>query len=263
MTDSSPPILRLMVDSGNTRVKWGLHDGNGWIERGSAAQADGALLGRQWREMEAPDHILICHVAGVAAKNGLVEALSHWEIEPQWISAATYQCGVRNYYADPAQLGSDRWAALVAAWDLQRQGCLVVDAGTALTVDALSDTGEFLGGIIIPGMDMMRAALAAHLVPLTAAELSGGAFRDYPDSTADAVASGGVHALAGAVERMAGLLAATLGHVPDCLLCGGAAQQLQPRLELNATVVENLVLEGLLLIAREGGQDSRATARIR
>lgn len=246
MTTPSP--LLLIVDSGNTHVKWGLHDGSSWLKQGVAAQTEKALLEREWQDLREPARIVVSHVAGTGAKADLSELFSRWRIEPQWITAVAYQCGVRNYYADPAQLGSDRWAALVAAWELQRQGCLVVDAGTAMTVDALSDTGEFLGGVIIPGIDMMQSVLVEHTASLQPGE---GRFCDYPDSTADAIFSGAVHALAGAVERMAALLTATLGHVPDCILCGGAAWQLQSRLNLNVSVMENLVLEGLILIARD------------
>ncbi|WP_052493953.1 type III pantothenate kinase [Nitrosospira sp. NpAV] len=255
MTDSSP--LLLMVDSGNTHVKWGLHDGSSWLEQGIAAHTRKALLDQEWQELREPAHILVSNVAGTDAKADLSELFARWKIEPQWVTAVAYQCGVRNYYADPAQLGSDRWAALVAAWELQRQGCLVVDAGTAMTVDALSDTGEFLGGIITPGVDMMQTTLIEHTASLKSGE---GQFCDYPDSTADAIFCGAMHALAGAVERMAALLTTTLGHVPDCILCGGAAQRLQPRLNLNVRIVDNLVLEGLVLIARENMENTVVSA---
>ncbi|SCX97736.1 type III pantothenate kinase [Nitrosospira sp. Nsp13] len=252
----SPPLL-LIVDSGNTHVRWGLHDGSKWLKQGMAAQTGKASLEREWQDLREPARILVSHVAGTDAKADLSELFSRWRIEPQWVTAVAYQCGVRNYYADPAQLGSDRWAALVAAWELQRQGCLVVDAGTAMTVDALSDTGEFLGGIITPGIDMMQRVLVEHTASLKPEE---GKFCDYPDSTADAIFSGAVHALAGAVERMAALLATTLGHVPDCILCGGAAQQLQSQLNLNVRVMDDLVLEGLILIARESMEDAATGA---
>ncbi|MDN5753339.1 MAG: type III pantothenate kinase [Nitrosospira sp.] len=243
----------LVVDSGNTHVKWGLYDGR-WLKQGVAAQeaqGEKTLLGREWRALREPGRIVVSHVADMRAKADLSELLSRWKAQPQWITAVAYQCGVRNYYTDPAQLGSDRWAALIAAWELQRQGCLVVDAGTAMTVDALSDTGEFLGGIITPGMDLMQKILIENTASL---KPGNGKFRDYPDSTADAIYSGAVHALAGAVERMAALLATTLGRTPDCILSGGAAQQLQPRLNVNAKVVDSLVLEGLVLIARESSE---------
>lgn len=240
--------LLLTVDSGNTNIKWGLHDGHEWLKQGVAGQGDKALLEQEWQDLREPARVIVSNVASAQAKSDLSELLSRWEIEPQWANAAAYQGGVRNYYQDPAQLGSDRWAALLAAWQLQRQGCLVVDAGTAVTVDALSDTGEFLGGIILPGIDLMQKALAgstALLKPVT------GKFSDYPDSTADAIYSGALHAIAGAVERMTALLTLTLGRVPDCILSGGAAHRLQPQLHVNAAVVDNLVLEGLVVIAQE------------
>jgi type III pantothenate kinase len=240
--------LLLAVDSGNTNVKWGLHDGSSWSKRGVAAQGNKVLLEREWQDLREPARIIISNVAGVQAESDLSELLSRWKAEPQWVNAAAYQCGVRNYYQHPAQLGSDRWAALLAAWQLQRQGCLVVDAGTAMTIDALSDTGEFLGGIIVPGIDLMQKALMGNTaVP----KPETGKFRDYPDSTADAIYSGALHAIAGAVERMSALLTITLGRVPDCILSGGGAQQLHARLHVNATVVDNLVLEGLVVIAQE------------
>jgi type III pantothenate kinase len=187
-------------------------------------------------------------VAGVQAESDLSELLSRWKAEPQWVNAAAYQCGVRNYYQHPAQLGSDRWAALLAAWQLQRQGCLVVDAGTAITADALSETGEFLGGIIIPGIDLMQKALVGNTAFL---KPEAGKFRDYPDSTADAIYSGALHAIGGAIERMAALLTVTLGRAPECILSGGGAQQLRAQLHVEPTVVDNLVLEGLVVIAQE------------
>lgn len=241
------PLL-LAVDSGNTRVKWGLHDGRNWLMQGVAAQGDRVQLEREWRDLREPSRVVISNVANAGVKGSLSELLAQWKAEPQWITAVPYQCGVRNYYSNPAQLGSDRWAALVAAWVLERQGCLVVDAGTAMTVDALSDTGEFLGGLITPGLDLMQKILVEDLGSL---ESGGGKFCDYPDSTADALYSGAVHAMAGAIERMAALLAGTLGHMPECILSGGAAQQLQPQLNVNVKVMDNLVLQGLLAIARE------------
>jgi type III pantothenate kinase len=81
-----------------------------------------------------------------------------------------------------------------------------------------------------------------------------GKFCDYPDNTADALYSGAMHAMAGAAERMAALLASTLGRVPECILSGGAAQQLQLQLKVNTKVMDNLVLEGLVVIARESSE---------
>lgn len=240
--------LLLAVDSGNTRVKWGLHDGRNWLKQGVVAQGDTVQLEREWRNLREPSRVVISNVANTEIRTHLSDLLAQWKAEPQWVTAVPYQCGVRNYYSNPAQLGSDRWAALVAAWVLERQGCLVVDAGTAMTVDALSDTGEFLGGIITPGIDLMQKILLEDIGSLKS---GGGNFCDYPDSTADALYSGAIHAMAGAIERMSTLLAGTLGRAPECILSGGAAQQLQPQLNVNMKVMDDLVLQGLLAIARE------------
>ena len=250
MQTSLKPLL-LAVDSGNARIKWGLHDGNNWLKQGVVAQGTKALLEREWEVLEEPSRIMVSNVAEAQARSDLSELFAQWKTPPEWIQAVAYQCGVRNYYADPAQLGSDRWAALIGAWESERQGCLIADVGTAMTIDALTDTGEFLGGIITPGIDLMQKILMTDIVSLKSGK---GKFCDYPDSTADAIRSGAVHATAGAIERMAVMLASTLGRVPDVILTGGSAQQLLPQLNVKAKVVDNLVLRGLLTIAQENPQ---------
>jgi type III pantothenate kinase len=241
----------MAIDSGNTHVKWGLHDGSNWLKQGNLAQDKNMLLQQEWQDLPKPRSVIISNVSNTITKKKLSELLSCWEVKPKWITALAYQCGVRNYYADPSLLGSDRWAALIAAWKRQQQGCLVVDAGTAMTVDALSDTGEFLGGIIVPGFELMKKALATNTTALQNQE---GEFSDFPANTADAIHSGTVHALAGAVKRMSELFSITLGHIPECIISGGASQQLMSELNMDANVVDNLVLEGLVLIAKENSE---------
>ena len=239
------------IDSGNTHVKWGLHDGSNWLEQGTLAQDKSILLQQAWKNLPTPHDIIISNVSSIETKKKLSEFLSCWKAKPRWITPLTYQCGVRNYYADPSLLGSDRWAALIAAWNWQQKGCLVVDAGTAMTVDALSDTGEFLGGIIVPGFELMKKALTTNLTTLQNQE---GEFSDFPNNTANAIHSGTVHALVGTVNRMSELVSIALGHMPKCIISGGASQQLMSELNMDASVVDNLVLEGLVLIAEENSE---------
>ena len=241
----------LTIDSGNTHVKWGLHDGSNWLEQGTLAQDKSILLQQAWKNLPTPHDIIISNVSSIETKKKLSEFLSCWKAKPRWITPLTYQCGVRNYYADPSLLGSDRWAALIAAWNWQQKGCLVVDAGTAMTVDALSDTGEFLGGIIVPGFELMKKALTTNITALQNQE---GEFSDFPNNTANAIHSGTVHALVGTVNRMSELFSIALGHMPKCIISGGASQQLMSELNMDASVVDNLVLEGLVLIAEENSE---------
>ena len=136
-----------------------------------------------------------------------------------------------------------------------RHGAIVVNAGTTMTVDALSRDGVFLGGVIVPGLALMRTSLDRGTAQL---RLQDGCFVQFPDNTADAIMSGAVNALLGAIERMWNFLSNTGSALPVILLSGGAAPALMVQLQagpLSSRVVsiDNLVLDGLLEIARDSG----------
>ena len=236
----------LAIDAGNTRIKWGLADARGWVRQSSVETRDATGLAGVIAALERPDRIVISNVAGATVRRIITAALARFQVEPRWVVARARQCGVRSGYADPAQLGSDRWAALIGAWHLFHCSCAVVNLGTTLTVDALSEEGVFLGGIIVPGPDLMRAALAQHTAQL---QIEDGAFRYFPDATADAITSGVVNALAGSVERMVRFMKETGQCTPLIVLSGGGARLIASQLNAALEFVDNLVLEGLRRIA--------------
>jgi len=242
----------LAIDAGNTRIKWGVHDGARWRKQAWLDTRRPQGLKRALAGLPAPQAIVVSNVAGAALREKLRRALPA-RPAPQWVKSVRAQCGVRNGYTHPAQLGCDRWAALIGARRLHAGALVVVNAGTALTVDALTDEGVFVGGLIVPGVDLMREALAHNTAALA---LRPGKFSFFPASTGDAIVSGALNALAGAVERMARFLEQAGQPQPACVLSGGGAALLAPQLNLEVKVVDNLVLEGLLAIARAG----RATA---
>lgn len=238
----------LAIDAGNTRIKWGWFDGRGWVEQSWIASAQVGQLGAVLAANSAPDKIVISNVAGGAVRKGLDAALKPFRVGPHWIKSEARQCGVTSGYSEPAQLGSDRWAALIGAWHLFHGPCVVISAGTTLTVDALSGEGVFLGGFIVPGLELMRAALARNTAQL---KLQDGRFTYFPDCTADAITSGAINALAGSIERMRRFMEET-GQIPPLMVVsGGAAALLEPQLNARVEVVDNLVLEGLVRIALE------------
>jgi type III pantothenate kinase len=241
----------LAIDAGNSRIKWGYADDSGWLRRAWLATADAANLGEALKELPVPARIVIANVAGARAREAITQSLAHYDIAPLWVVGRDQQCGVRSGYADPAQLGRDRWAALIAAWKgYGRAGraCVVVNAGTTMTVDALSGDGVFLGGFIVPGLALMRASLDGGTAQL---KLQPGAFYYFPDNTADAIMSGAVNSLAGAIDRMRGYMEDTGQGMPLIVLSGGDAALLQPRLSDKVELADNLVLEGLLEIAKQ------------
>lgn len=237
----------LAIDIGNTRIKWGFAQPGGWLRQGWVATSAPGELGPAFAALPATEKIIVSNVAGAAMREQLAGLLPA-QCETHWLVSAAAQCGVRSCYADPAALGPDRWAALIGAWHLTGGACVVVNVGTTMTVDALDGEGLFLGGCIIPGAALMRDALARDTANLA---LRAGSFSYFPDNTGDAIASGAVNALAGAVERMTLYLRESAGVEPRVVISGGDAALVGDRLSVKAAVVDNLVLEGLLHIARQ------------
>jgi type III pantothenate kinase len=144
-------------------------------------------------------------------------------------------------------LGSDRFAALFACHCLGLAPCVVATAGTALTIDALSSRGGFLGGLIVPGAELMRRALVSGTAGLAN---HAGVCQDFPRATADAIETGARDALAGAVLSLMARLEQREGHVVDLIISGGDAAWLAPALPDTARIVDDIVLEGLLWLAK-------------
>jgi len=154
---------------------------------------------------------------------------------------------LRNTYLNPGQLGVDRWMGLIAARQRTREAALVVSVGTAMTVDALAADGVFRGGVIVPGVTLMRQALFQGTAQVAAAA---GEWKAFPRNTADAVQSGIVAALCGAIQQQHARFAESAGMMPICLLTGGDAGMVLPHLSVPAEHVASLVLEGIDCIAR-------------
>lgn len=229
--------MTLYLDAGNTRLKYGVHDGHAWHAQGALEHAEIERLPTLLAS-PPPTRIVACNVAGAAMRARIEALAARLEAPLTWLRASAACGDVRNGYATPAQLGADRWAALIAARALGGGATVVVLAGTATTIDLLAADGEFQGGLILPGLTLMRQSLARHTADLPEAR---GAFRERPTNTDDAIVSGALHATLGAIERMR----AQLGPATQCLVSGGAAAALLPHLAPPARQVEHLVLEGL------------------
>lgn len=237
-------MIMLLIDAGNSRIKWVLVEGDVWQRQDKLENAQVGTLRKTFTGLPPPDKVLVSNVAGEHMMQQLRTACAAWLCPVEFITAKVEQCGVHNTYQHAAQLGSDRWAALIAARQ-QHLACLVVDCGTATTVDALSINGEFLGGLILPGIDMMRRSLADGSARL---EENGGGWQQFPRNTADAIFSGAVQATVGAIRLQFEALAARSD--ARCLLSGGAADYVHLHLKLPLVRDDNLVLRGLQIIGQ-------------
>jgi type III pantothenate kinase len=242
-----------VVDVGNSRVKWGLHPGDRpvagrFLRVGECATADLPTALADWCAREQPQAIEWCSVAGTERVSTFVDEARRRGIVVRRRTAAAAGGGVTSTYREPAALGADRFAALVGARARERGAVLVVDAGTAMTVDALAADGTFLGGMIVPGYRLMLESLARGTAELP---LAGGGYAELARDTDAAIVSGALHALAGAVERgLRALREAGGADAPALLLTGGDADRLAPCLVAAAPRrAPQLVLEGLVVLA--------------
>ncbi len=238
----------LLVDVGNTRLKWGAYELGQWREKDAIPTKDVSALASRWQGLN-PAWVGISNVAG----QGIVKAIEQAcpvGTKIYWLRPEAGAHGIRNRYAAPASLGADRYAALIAAHKMGLGHAVVASLGTALTVDALTAAGEFLGGIIAPGYRTMLRSIeqstqGVHIGP--------GQWSAFPTNTNDALETGMLSALAGAVEAQRNRLEALVAAEATVLLTGGDAALIKPLLRAPLCSVEDLVLEGLLWIARESG----------
>lgn len=233
----------ICVDSGNTRIKWGVHDGAQWLAQGAVVHAEvGQLAALAMRWPDAA-RLVLANVAGAAAGERIRAALGPLAGRLDEVRSSAAAGGVVNGYRFPEKLGVDRWCALIGARSLSQSATLVVMAGTATTIDTLAADGRFLGGLILPGVELMRESLAQGTAGLP---IAAGEYHAYPQCTEDAIHAGVIEAQVGAIERAWARLAGD----KCCLLAGGNAGLLAPALAIPHRRVDNLPLEGLKEIAK-------------
>ena len=155
--------MNLLLDVGNTAVKWACFTNGrpGTSGRFVHRAGDvGALADAAWSGLQPADKVLIANVAGREMQTALAAwFLDNWQVPPVFLRATARACGVSNAYSDPATLGIDRWAAVVAAHHGYPGAVCVVDCGTAVTLDLVTAGGEHRGGLILPGIEMLHQLL--------------------------------------------------------------------------------------------------------
>lgn len=248
--------MLLTIDAGNTRTKWAIFNTHGEISQ------QNACLNEQLATVDLSpaslgyDRIVISNVAGDQHAALLTQKLAPYNLPMLWVTATSDACGVINRYTIPSTLGSDRWAALIAAWHLNKAPCIVVNAGTAVTIDALNE-GDFMGGLIVPGLNLMRKSLGLAAAQLSKVDASSShrtfeTNQIFATSTADAIYNGTLQAITGAITQMSSALTQHCAQSPSILLSGGDAKMIKDYLKNTVTspvtIIDHLVLQGLYLI---------------
>jgi len=243
----------LLIDIGNSRAKWAtFKEGKLGVQ---CAAAHGSWGEADWRleiEQSGAARVLAASVAA-PARNDLLTAACRATIghPPEFANSTAAAAGVRNGYSNPAQLGVDRWLAIIGAFHLYQAACCVVDAGTALTIDGVDASGQHLGGFIVPGPRLMVESLLTGTSDLAGrwAWESKPDPASFPTNTRDAIEQGCLEALASLVASASRRLETRAGQTPRLVVTGGGAQVLAPWLSQPTEFIPDLVLQGLARLA--------------
>ncbi|MEL6950117.1 MAG: type III pantothenate kinase [Pseudomonadota bacterium] len=240
-------MTALLVDLGNSRAKWGLWRNGAVAETGTLEHVDSGEAAH-WQFADGVEQVLACSVAGVDTNHATAAAIERATgVETVFAETSEEACGVRCGYADPSRLGIDRWMAVLAVAAETDGPALAVDAGTALTVDAVVDAREHVGGFIVPGHDLMSHALTSRTAGIRV-DVEQAPERQFGQSTSAAVINGALLALCGTVQQSLTLLADRAGVGTDAIVCrfaGGDGRALAEALDRGHEYRPNLVLDGL------------------
>jgi len=242
----------LLLDVGNSRLKWGVLDDGGIHRTGHISQDKIREQGLSVLTTKLPrrvDAVRASNVAGSSFATRLSGVVGmHCNADVHFARSEKRGWGVSNSYRQPRRLGVDRWVAMIGAWAETQSACLIVDAGTAMTLDAIDDGGVHLGGQIVAGVETMLDSLSSATsdIPLVKASSKqvAGDLKMFGKNTAAAVREGAQNAVAGAIERAIRSLRLN-GYDPTIILTGGGATRILGALEETPLHRPNLVLHGL------------------
>lgn len=252
---SSP--CALLFDIGNTRLKWGLLENDRIARTGSVSHEKlresgfSALTARLPKDV---DRVLASNVAGTTFATRLSGVIGiHCNRDIQFAHAERERYGVTNGYRQPRRIGVDRWVAMIGARAEFSSALCVVDAGTAVTIDAVDRNGAHLGGMIVPGLSLMADALHSRTsdVPLARKRnvATPAGMEIFADRTETAVQNGSLAAVCGAVGHAVSTMRAA-GYRPKVILTGGDAARILTLLDASVQHRPNLVLQGLAFMVQ-------------
>lgn len=243
----------LLLDVGNSRIKWALlkegqlHEGEAFAYKNEQIVA---LFDNYWGKMTGITSVIVSNVGGAEIAEEIESwCLNHWGINSTFIKPVKQGFGITNSYQTPLKLGVDRWVCLIGAHAINKEPTCVVDCGTAVTIDVLGKKGEHLGGMITPGVHLMKSTLLNNTSDIGEAGNNSTGF--LGKCTADAVQNGAIHSIAGLIERVVQELKKENGKLFQLILTGGDAELIKSHLNCDARLIRDLALKGLSVITRD------------
>ena len=244
--------VKLLIDIGNTNLKWCWFDGHVLTDLQSIPHQQGALPDlseRCWADSKRPESVFVANVAAPVLNRQIDRWMYDiWSLAPNFLVSEAESFGVKNAYSRPEQLGVDRWLTLIAVHHSYSSPACIVDSGTAITIDVITEDGQHLGGVILPGFELMRGALLTNThIPRVQSVQS--TLDILGKDTESAVASACLNAAAALVERVLSSATEKMGKRPDVFMTGSDASLLQSALTIPTQLKQDLVMLGLSVVA--------------
>ena len=244
------PVSVLELDLGNTRGKWRLLEGRNVRARGSmpTAAVRSGELPPEWLEL-CPQRVRAANVAGTGISAALQDAVgAQFGLAVEFARVEHRRAGVTCAYSDIAKLGVDRWLAVLAAYQRSRRAALIVDCGSAVTLDLVDNGGQHLGGYILPGLELMRRALFKDTDAVKVPQALQAGMSLAPGRDTDSAVNRGLPLMVlGAVDRAYQILVAAGSAEPLLWLTGGDGPFFSSVCAVPHQLVPELVLDGLAL----------------
>ena len=249
--------MNLLIDSGNTSIKWALMRDGSPMEVSSCLSKDASRLHEIWERCDVPHRVIVANVAGGRVADEIGKAVNVlWQLDAEFILSSQYCCGLTNSYDDPEKLGVDRWMAMVAAYQMKDGPVIVIDCGTAVTIDLVNEKGVCLGGVIMPGLNLAFQCLNYGTDAIDTITSDNSMMSSLSLSTQDAVAAGVLLGLAGGIEKVIMEQALSVDATVAVLITGGDAVKVMPYLTTPVEYHEDIVLLGLKFLADQTNRHS-------
>ena len=242
--------MKLLIDIGNSRLKWGYFTHNALRSDYLDHQEDQYLiiLENSWKQLaDDPEWLILSCVGRKEIEKSVTNLAERVWPEVKILSVKTTQKshGVVNGYRRPERLGVDRWLALIAAHNLYQQAVCIVDLGTAITMDWMNESGRHLGGVICPGLAIMKQSVNKNTANLPMVDYE---FSDaIADNTEAAIYSGTLCAAIGLINYLYKKNSTN----SKLILTGGDAQLIAPFIEFEHVVEPHLIFYGLALMIED------------
>lgn len=248
IAQQTPSHHYLLLDGGNSRLKWAWVKNGQIVHKSHAPYRDLSHLQTDWQTYRTHNtRIVGAAVCSLAKREMVAQTLQH---PVQWLGSMQRALGIINHYRYPSEHGADRWFNVLGSRNFTTNACIIISCGTAVTIDALTQDNHYLGGSIMPGFHLMRESLVQKTAQLQHPE---GQYYAFPTTTANAIATGMLDAVCGAIVLMhARLKERTPNQIVDIIITGGGAHKIMetlPRaftLDNTVKIVDNLVIIGLL-----------------